>query len=554
MNIVIIGGVAGGATAAARARRQKEGANIIVLEKGPYVSFANCGLPYAVGGEISQRSKLLLQSPESFKTRYNIDVRVRSEALAVDRNQKIVRVLGPEGEYSLPYDSLILAQGGRPFKPGMPGIEANHVFTLWTVPEMDEIQDYIEKNPVNKAVVVGAGFIGLEMAEALRHRGIDVTVLELGPKPLPIMDFEFGAMIQESLEAEEIKVLTNTGAKAILAEEKKLELTNGEQIDADLVLVSVGVRPQIDLAKAAGLEIGEAGGLKVNEYLQTNDENIFAAGDMIEVQHAVTDKLIRMPLAGPANRQGRIAGANAAGQRQKYGKVLGSSIVKIFDKNAASTGLTEQAAKEAGYNAGAVIIPKGNHAGYYPGASELVLKIVFEKDSGQLLGAQAFGGDGVDKRIDAFAVALKARWTVEELEEMDFAYAPPFNSANDHLNMAAFVARGSQEEYNGIYSPQAFWEEYQAGAHQLIDVRTPGEHRKGGLDGAQLIPVDELRERDLKDLEPEATTWIYCYAGYRGHLATRILKQKGFRDVRNISGGWNILRHFQSKVVKATTA
>jgi NADPH-dependent 2,4-dienoyl-CoA reductase/sulfur reductase-like enzyme/rhodanese-related sulfurtransferase len=554
MNIVIVGGVAGGATAAARARRQSESANIIVLEKGPYVSFANCGLPYAVGGEISKRSKLLLQSPESFKARYNIDVRVQSEALSIDRESKTLQVKGPEGEYGLPYDKLILAQGGRPYKPGMPGIEADHVFTLWTVPEMDLIQEYIQEKAVKNAVVIGAGFIGLEMAEALKHRGIGVTVLELGASPLPIMDFEYGAMIQDSLEAHGVRVLTSTGAKAILAEEKKVELSTGELIDADMVLVSVGVRPQLDLAKAAGLEIGEAGGLRVNQYLQSSDPDIYAAGDMIEVQHAITGKTIRMPLAGPANRQGRIAGANAAGQRQKYGQVLGSSIVKVFDKNAASTGLTEKAAKDAGFDVGAVIIPKGNHAGYYPGASELVLKLVFEKSTGKLLGAQAFGGEGVDKRIDSFAVALKAGWTVEELAEMDFAYAPPFNSANDHLNMAAFVAQGSLEDYNGIYSPMAFWENYSSGQDQLIDVRTAGEHQRGRLDDAVLIPVDELREADLSGLDPKKTTWIYCYAGYRGHLATRILKQKGFTDVRNISGGWNILQHYQGKLAKVTTA
>jgi NADPH-dependent 2,4-dienoyl-CoA reductase/sulfur reductase-like enzyme len=413
--LLIIGGVAGGATAAARARRTSETAEITVLERGPYVSYANCGLPYFISRDIEKRSALLLQTPEGFDARYRVKVEVRTEALEIDRAGKRVRAAGPEGEHWFPYDKLILAQGGNPIMPPLPGAEAPHVFKLWTVPDMDRLDGFIEASKPRHAVVVGGGFIGLEMAEAFRQRGLETTVVELLPAVMAVMDREFGAQVAGELDAHGVKVITGAGVKAVLAD-KTVELTDGRKLPADLVLFSVGVRPELTLARSAGLTLGPAGGLLVDDRLQTSDPDIYAAGDMVEILHRVSGKKIRIPLAGPANRQGRIAASNALGQALPYGGASGTSVVKIFEATAASTGLTERAAREAGFDVGVAVIHKDHHAGYYPGARELSLKLTYDRKTARLLGAQAFGHAGVEKRIDVLATALHGKLTVRARE------------------------------------------------------------------------------------------------------------------------------------------
>ncbi len=415
--IVIVGGVAGGATAAARARRISEEAEITVVERGPYVSYANCGLPYFISRDIQKRSELLLQTPEGFDARYAVRVLLETEAIDLDRSGKRVLVRGKDGESWLAYDKLILAQGGNPITPPMPGADQTHVFKLWTVPDMDRMHSYIEKDKPRTAVVVGGGFIGLEMAEALSKRGLDTTVVELLPSVMATMDPEFGHQIASTLEQNGVKVLT--GVKVESVADRTVVLGDGRKLPADLVLFSVGVRPELTLARKAGLEIGPTGGLLVDDRLRTTDPDIYGAGDMLEILHKVSGRRVRVPLAGPANRQGRIAASNALGMDMSFRGALGTSAVKIFESTAASTGLTERAAREAGFAVGVAVIYKGHHAGYYPGAEELSLKLVYDKKTARLLGAQAFGPAGVDKRIDVLATALAGKLTLHDLAELD---------------------------------------------------------------------------------------------------------------------------------------
>jgi NADPH-dependent 2,4-dienoyl-CoA reductase/sulfur reductase-like enzyme/rhodanese-related sulfurtransferase len=540
MKLLIVGGVAGGATAAARARRISETAEITVLERGPYVSYANCGLPYFVSRDIEKRSKLLLQTPEGFESRYGVKVLVETEALEIDRAGKRVRARGPAGESWIPYDGLILAQGGTPVMPAIPGIDAPHVFRMWTVPDMDRIHAHIERTKPGAAVIAGGGFIGLEMAEAFVRRGITTTVVELLPRLMSFMDPEFGGLIAARLEAHGVRVVTGTGVTAVHEGPREIEFGNGTRVPADLVLFSVGVRPELALARRAGLAIGSAGGLQVDEHLRTSDPNIWAAGDMNEIVHKVSGRTVRIPLAGPANRQGRIAASNALGRPMRYAGALGSSVVKVFDATAAGTGLTEKAAREAGFDAGSAIVVKDHHAGYYPGAKEMVLKVVYDRKSGRLLGAQAFGEAGVEKRIDAAAVALQGRLTLHDLAEVDLAYSPPYGSANDPLNVAAFVG---ENDLSG-YSPLVCVAELQrllAGPVEdrpvVIDARNLNEFEAGHLRGALNIPVDELRFR-LDEVPRGRPVVVHCRSGFRSHLALRVLKESGWSDVRNLSGGW----------------
>ncbi|MGD0727736.1 MAG: FAD-dependent oxidoreductase, partial [Spirochaetia bacterium] len=439
MKILIIGGVAGGATAAARARRLSESAEITLLERGPYVSYANCGLPYYISGDIQKRSKLLLQTPEGFDSRYGVKVLVDTEAMEIDRQGKRVRGRGPGGELWFDYDALILAQGGNPVMPPIAGIDSPNVFRLWTVPDMDRIHEFVDVRKPATAVIAGGGFIGLEMAEAFARRGIATSVVELLPRVMSTMDPEFGGLIGARLESHGVSVLTGVGLTAVHRDAAGVQLSDGRRIPAAIVLVSVGVRPELTLAKKAGLALGTTGRLLVDEHLRTSDPSIWAAGDMNEIVHKVSGRKVRVPLAGPANRQGRIAASNALGIPQKYSGALGSSVVKLFNATAASTGLTESAAREAGFEVGAAIVVRDHHAGYYPGAKDLVLKLVYDRTSARLLGAQAFGEEGVEKRIDALAVALQGKLTLHDLAEIDFSYAPPYSSANDPINMAAFV-------------------------------------------------------------------------------------------------------------------
>ena len=536
--LLIIGGVAGGATAAARARRLDETAEITVLERGPYVSYANCGLPYFISGDIEKRSKLLLQTPEGFDARYGVKVRVNTEALELDRAGKRVRVRGPEGEAWLEYDRLVLAQGGNPIMPPLPGADAAHVFKLWTVPDMDRLDDFIKAARPRSAVVVGGGFIGLEMAEAFQKRGLATTVVELLPTVMALMDREFGVAVGRELEASGVQVVTGVGMKAVHPGDRTVELADGRRLPADLVLFSVGVRPELSLAKAAGLELGPSGGLQVDETLRTSDPAIWAAGDMVEVLQKVSGRRVRVPLAGPANRQGRIAATNALGGQLRYGGALGTSVVKIFEATAAMTGLSEKAARDAGLDVGVAVIHKDHHAGYYPGAKELSLKLVYQKGTARLLGAQAFGREGVEKRIDVLATALHGRMTLHDLAELDLAYAPPYSSANDPINLAAFIGENDLSGYAPLVTPAQLKAELaSASPPVVVDVRTLGEWEKGHLRGALHLPVDDVRF-DHAALPKGRRLVVHCRSGFRAHLAVRTLKQLGFADVANLTGGW----------------
>jgi len=536
--VLIIGGVAGGATAAARARRLDETAEITVLERGPYVSYANCGLPYFISGDIQQRSRLLLQTPEGFDARYGVKVLVNTEALELDPAGQRVRVRGPEGEAWLGYDRLVLAQGGSPIMPPLPGADAPHVFRLWTVPDMDRLDGFITERTPRSAVVVGGGFIGLEMAEAFRKRGLETTVVELLPTVMALMDREFGVAVGRELEANGVQVVTGVGLKAVHPAERTVELSDGRRLPADLVLFSVGVRPELTLARAAGLVLGPSGGLQVDETLRTSDPSIWAAGDMVEVVQRVSGRRVRVPLAGPANRQGRIAASNALGGAMRYGGALGTSVVKIFEATAAMTGLSERAAREAGLEVGVAVIHKDHHAGYYPGARELSLKLVYQRPGGRLLGAQAFGHQGVEKRIDVLATALHGRMTLDDLAELDLAYAPPYSSANDPVNLAAFIGQNDLSGFAPLVSAAGLRAELASSSPPVVlDVRTLGEWERGHLRGAIHLPVDDVRF-DFASLPRGRRIVVHCRSGFRAHLALRILRQHGFDDVANVTGGW----------------
>ncbi|GAB1484631.1 FAD-dependent oxidoreductase [Treponema sp.] len=553
--IVIVGGVAAGATAAARARRLDENAEISIVERGPYVSFANCGLPYHISGAIEKRSKLLLQTPEGFLSRYKVQVLLKTEAISIDRAGKKIRVKDLSGasdpaERDIPYDALILAQGGSPIVPPLRGVELPHVFKLWSIPDMDAIQKRIKEHAPKNAVVVGGGFIGLESAEAFVERGLSTTIVELSDHLMPPMDAAYGRRIRERFEQAGARVLEKRAVTAI--EEGRVILDDGSSIPADIVLLSVGVKPNTELAAAAGLEIGATRALVVDETLQTADPYIWAAGDMVELVSKISGAKVRIPLAGPANRQGRIAATNlismlnrekgeAAPPLMRYRGAAGTSVVKIFDDTAAMTGFSLAAAKRAGFDAAEATILKASHASYYPGGEDLLLTLVYDRKDGALLGAQAYGKAGVEKRIDAAAVALQAKLSIADLAEMDFAYAPPYSSANDPLNMAAFVALNAQSGYSPLESASELAASLKEGAKLVLDVRTYGEYARGHLPSAVHIPVDEIRDR-LEEIPQTASIRIVSEGGFEGHIALRTLVQNGYEDVKNISGGWAALR------------
>ena len=539
--LLIVGGVAAGATAAARARRLDENAEITIVEKGPYVSFANCGLPYRLSGDIQKRSQLILQTPEGFEARYRVKVLLNTEALSIDRPGKKLRVRGPEGQAELPYDSLILAQGGTPFMPPIAGSDAAHVFRLWTIPDMDAIEAYIQKEKPESALVVGGGFIGLEAAEAFLKRGLKVSVVELTDHLMPPADRDFGAMIGRAFEEAGAKVLVGRSVKSVDAAAKTALLDDGTSVPAGLVLVSAGVRPNTELAKAAGLEIGPSGGLALDEGLRTADPSIWGAGDMIEVSRIVDGKKVRVPLAGPANREGRVAATNALGGAARFRGALGSSVFKAVDYTFAMTGLSEKAARDSGFDTGAVVIHKGNHVSYMPGYEELSLKLVYDRRDGRILGAEAFGKADVEKRIDVVAASILGGLTVHDLADLDLAYAPPYNSANDALNMAAFAAENELSGYSPALSAAEAARLAASGEALILDVRTYGEHGRGHAEGSVHIPLDELRDR-LGELPGDRPVLIASKAGFEGHVALRQLVQHGFRNLRYISGGMTSLR------------
>ena len=537
--ILIIGGVAGGATAAARARRSDESAEITILERGGYISFANCGLPYYISGEIKSRSNLILQSPESFFSRYKILVKLHTEAIEINRTDKFVLANTSSGTEKYYYDKLILSQGANPILPEIPGITTENSFTLRDIDDMDKIHDFIDKSTPKTAVVVGGGFIGIEMAEALVERGIKVSLVEKYKHVMPIADPEFGETIRRTFEEKTVSVVTSDSAVGYNSIEKKLILESGSELSAEMVLFSIGVRPELDLIKKAGLEIGKTGGVVVNEFMQSSDPDIYVVGDMAEITNRITGDKTRIPLAGPANRQGRIAGDNVCGGKKKYTGSIGSSVVKVFDKTFAMTGLTEKQAKNL--DAASVTVHPNHHAGYYPGAKQLSLKLTFSNKTGKVLGAQAFGTEGVEKRVDVIATAIVGGLHIEDLEELDLCYAPPFSSANDPVNMASFVSANHKSGFSPTVSVEEFLSKQNSNKSiYVIDVRDPNEYKRGNLPIAVNIPLPELRER-LSEIPKDKEIYVHCQVGFRGHLATRILLQSGFTNVFNISGGYKSL-------------
>lgn len=533
--IVIVGGVAAGATAATRARRISEHADITLVERGPYISYANCGLPYFISGDIKKRSDLLLQTPEGFDARYGIRALVETEALEIDRGGKRVLIRKKDHETWLPYDKLILAQGGNPIKPPLPGVDLDYVYKLWTVPDMDRLHAKIESEKPKTAVIIGGGFIGLEMAEALTRQGISTTVVEQLATVMANFDPEFGHQITSTLEANGVSVMTGVKVESII--DHQVILSDGKMIPAELVLLSVGVKPELMLARKAGLEIGVSGGLLVDQRLRTSDPDIFAAGDMLEIIHIVSGRPVRIPLAGPANRQGRIAASNALGFNLSYKGALGTSVVKIFEMTAALTGLTEKAALTAGFSVGIAVIHKDHHAGYYPGAKELSLKLTYDKATARLLGAQAFGPEGVDKRIDVLATALAGELTLHDLAELDLAYAPPYSMANDPINLAAFIGQNNLTGYSPLMSAAELKTELaKPNPPIVLDVRTLSEFEASHIPGALHIPLDDLRF-ELERIPVTSRIVVYCLSGFRAHLAVRILKERGFSNVTYVTGG-----------------
>lgn len=546
MRLVIIGGVAGGASAAARARRLSEDAEIVLIERGPDVSFANCGLPYYLGGVIAERSKLLVTTPERLRTRFRIDVRTLSSAEAIDRTAKMVRIrnLADDSCYDQPYDKLILAPGAAPIRPPLPGADLEGIYTLRNLHDVDRIHARLNAG-VQQAVVVGAGFIGLELVENLVHRGIATTLVELAEQVLPPLDPEMTTPIVEVLHAKGVEILTNEAATAFRKVNGQLvvELRSGRKLPAQLVVLGVGVRPENQLAVAAGLEVGPRGGIRVNSLLQTCDPDIFAVGDAIETSDAVLEGPAQVPLAGPANRQGRIAADNVFGRSAKYRGTQGTAILGVFGRTAAMTGASAKTLARQQRPFRAVYVHPSHHAGYYPGAEQMTLKLLFDPDSGRILGAQAVGGAGVDKRIDVLAMAIQARMTVFDLEEAELAYAPQYGSAKDPINMAGFVAAGLLRGDHPQMDVPALLAFPAAEFPQLIDVRTPPEFAAGHITGATNIPIDDLRLRKA-ELSSEKPIVAYCQVGQRGYLATRILRQSGF-DAVNLSGGYQTFQLFE---------
>jgi NADPH-dependent 2,4-dienoyl-CoA reductase/sulfur reductase-like enzyme/rhodanese-related sulfurtransferase len=546
MKLLIVGGVAGGASAAARARRLSENAQIIVFERGPDVSFANCGLPYYLGGPIAQREKLLITTPERLQARFALDVRTRSSVEAIDRQAKTIRVrdLVEGREYEESYDKLILAPGATPIRPPLPGIDLPGIFTLRNLQDIDRIKAAVDQG-ATQAVVVGAGFIGLELVENLVHRGVAVTLVELQDQILPPLDMEMTTPLVETLRAKGVRVLLGESAEGFAPTEAgvSVQLKSGERLPAQLVILGVGVRPENKLAVDAGLEVGPRGGVRVDAFLRTSDPDIYAVGDCIEVRDYVSGAPAQVPLAGPANRQGRIAADNVFGRAVTYRGTQGTAIVGLFDRTIAMTGASEKSLKRAGRTFRKVYIHPANHAGYYPGAEGMSLKLLFEPDSGKVLGAQAVGGAGVDKRIDVLAVALQASLTVFDLEEMELAYAPQYGSAKDPINMAGFVAAGMIRGDHPQLDVEAVLALPPAERPYLLDVRTPQEFAAGNIPGAVNIPVDDLRGR-LAEVPRDRPIAVYCQVGQRGYLATRVLRQHGI-EASNIGGGYKTYRLFE---------
>jgi len=543
MKTVIVGGVAGGASCAARLRRLDENAQIVMFERGEYISFANCGLPYHIGGIIEQRDNLLLQTPESFHARFNVDVRTNSEVKAIDRKNKTVTVLSNGREYQESYDFLVLSPGSSPLMPAIPGIESSKVLQLWNIPDMDAIIREINQSNAKTAVVVGGGFIGLEMAENLVHAGLDVTLIEMVDQVMTAVDYEMAQILHSHMAEKGVKLALSECVERIDETGTDVSVTTDRRtVHADFVICAAGVRPNTQLASGCGLKIGESGGIAVDESLRTEDEAIYAVGDAVEITHYINGQRMMIPLAGPANKMGRMAADNICGLNRSYKGTQGSIIAKVFDLTVAATGLCERQLKSAGMRLGAnykvTVLHPLSHAGYYPGGMPLALKLIFTADDGRVLGAQAVGYNGVDKRIDVIAAAIRFGATVFDLEEIELCYAPPYASAKDPVNMAGYTA---DNLLSGLVKNITFGELAALPENAVfLDVRTAEEYDLGTVPGSLHIPVDNLRER-LGELDNTKEYIVFCAVGIRSYAAARILKQHGFA-VRNLAGGFSTYR------------
>jgi len=537
MKNIIIGGVAGGATAAARLRRLDEKAEIIVLERGEYVSFANCGLPYYIGGVITDREDLTLQTPESFKKRFNIDVRVFNEAVKIKPDTKtvIVKNLRTGETYEETYDNLILSPGAEPIQPNIEGADGSNVFTLRNIPDALKIKQYIDTAKPHSAVVIGGGYIGVEMAENLVEAGLKVSIVELADHLIAPLDFDMAAEVHRYIKSKGIYLHMNNGVKAING--NTVILQNGE-ITANMIIMSVGVRPETAIAKECGIVLNQRGSIVVNNKMQTNLPNIYAIGDAVEVEDFITKKPAFIPLAGPANKQGRIAADNIAGYESVYTGTQGSAVLKLFDMTVATTGLNEKSATAAGIDYDKTYTYSASHATYYPGAAQMAIKALWDKQTLKIIGAQIVGFDGVDKRMDVLAAAIRFGAKITDLATLELCYAPPFGSAKDPVNMLGFIA----ENIVSGKLKQFFWHDVEKlprdGSVFLLDTRTPYEVMQGKIDGFVNIPLDELRGR-LDEIPKDKPVYVHCHSGLRSYLACRILTGNGY-DCYNLAGGWRL--------------
>lgn len=536
--IIIVGGVAGGMSAATRLRRLMDDAEIIIMEKGPYVSFANCGLPYHVSDEISERSELILQTPESLQARFNLDVRPHHEVVGIQPDEKTITVLHNGVESTESYDKLLLSPGAKPFVPPMKGLdEADNVFSLRNVPDLDDIMAKLKHADTKRAVVIGAGFIGLEMAENLALRGLTVTLVEKAPHVLPPLDEEMAAYVEDELKRNNIRVITGQSANELRHKGRLVILEDGTELETDLIIMSVGVQPENALAKDAGIELGMRGGILVDENYQTSQPNIYAVGDAIIVKQQITGEDTMIALASPANRQGRQVADVIAGLNRKNRGSIGTAIVRVFDLTAASTGLSERIARQLDRQIGVVHTTGKDHAGYFPGATNVFLKLIFDQATGEILGAQGIGEKGIDKRIDVVATAIKGGLTIFDLPELELTYAPPFGSAKDPVNMLGYVAGNIMEGMTEFVQWHELNDRITAGA-QMLDVRSDDELLMGQFKDAVHIPINDLRDR-INELDPSKEYILTCHSGSRSYIGERILKQANFK-VSNLDGGFSL--------------
>lgn len=536
--IVIVGGVAGGASAAARLRRLDETANIILFEREEHVSFANCGLPYYIGDVIEEREKLLVQTVDGMSKRFNLDIRNFSEVTRIHRDRQTISVTNVQTKetYEESYDVLILSPGAQPIVPPIPGIdEAKNIFTLRNIPDTDQIKAFIHQHQPEKAAVIGGGFIGLEMAENLVEKGLKVTLIEMQNQVMAPLDYEMAAIVHNHLREKGVQLILEDGVTSFADQGEVIVLSSGEKVKTDMTLMSIGVKPENKLALDAGLNVGERGGIQVNDFLQTNDESIYAIGDVIEVKDYVSEQPAMIPLAGPANHQGRIVANNIYGKKERYKGTLGTSVAKVFDLTVATTGNNEKLLKQQRKAYDVLHIHPASHAGYYPNAHPIALKVIFSKATGEIFGAQAVGMDGVDKRIDVIATAILGKLTVYQLADLELAYAPPYSSAKDPVNMAGYVAENMKE--NRVETVQ--WHEIDQLVHDggvLIDVRGPNGFATGSIPGSINIPLNDIRDR-MTEIPKDKTIYVTCRSGIDAYIATRILKENGYK-AKNVDGAW----------------